>query len=102
MTTGTRRRDPAVIAARAHHVLDAAARIHGQWPDEGRGAIGRALISLHVALEKYRAAASTGGDVTCAAENASWAMATLLISVRVFMGKALADEMSRNAAEAAR
>jgi hypothetical protein len=92
-----RRRDPAVIAARAHHVLDAAARIYADWPDEGREAIGRALIGVHVALEKYRLAADGGTEA--AAENAAWAMATLLISVQVFMGKSVAREMERNAAE---
>jgi hypothetical protein len=97
-----RRRDPAVIAGRAHAVLDSAARVHGQWPDEGQEVIGRAFISLHVALEKYRLAADTEGDASAAAEDASLAMALLLISVSVFLGKAVADQMMTTAAEVAR
>jgi hypothetical protein len=102
MTAVIRRRDPAVIAARAHHVLDAAARTHGQWPDGGREATGRALISLHVALEKYRITADSDGDVSAAAEDASVAMALLLLAVSVFLGKDVADQMMTSAAEVAR
>ena len=93
-----RRRDPAVIAGRAHAVLDSVARAHGQWPDEGRDDIGRAFIRLHVALEKYQ----TAEDLEGAAEYASFAMALLLLQVSLFLGKGTADEMARNAAEVAR
>jgi hypothetical protein len=97
MAIEIRRRDPAVIAARAHAVLDAAAHLHADWPDGGRDAIGRAFIGLHVALEKYRLA-EAGEDAARMAENACWAMATLLICVQVFMGRAAAREMERDAA----
>jgi hypothetical protein len=90
------RRDPAVIAGRAHAVLDSAARSHAQWPDEGQEAIGRALIHLHVALEKYAAAGSEGQADT--ALGASIAMALLLLQVSVFLGKAAADQMMKDAA----
>jgi hypothetical protein len=96
-----RRRDPALIAARAHHVLDAAARMHAQWPAEGRDAIGEAFVVLDAALEEYRATVDEDGDVELAAETAAWAMALLLLSISVFLGKAVADEMMRNAAEVA-
>lgn len=96
-----KRRDPAVIAARAHHVLDAAARMHAQWPREGREAIGEAFIALDAALEEYRAAATGDGDTEVAAETAAYAMALLLLAVSVFLGKATADAMMRNAAEVA-
>ncbi len=97
-----KRRDPAVIAARAHAVLDSVARVHGQWPDEGQEVIGRAFIGLHVALEKYRIAADAEGDTVAAAENAAWAMALLLTPVSEFLGKAVADQMMKDAAEVAR
>jgi hypothetical protein len=99
--TEIRRRDPAVIAARAHHVLDSAARVHADWPDEGREAIGRSLIGVHVALEKYRIATGTAGGAEAAAGNVAWAMATLLICVGIFLGEPAAREMERNAAEVA-
>jgi hypothetical protein len=97
-----RRRDPAVIAGRAHHVLDAVAHSYEQWPDMGHEVIGRAFIRLHVALEKYRIADDTGGDASAAAEDASIAMALLLIPVSVFLGVAVADRMMANASEVAR
>lgn len=101
-TIEIRRRDPAVIAARAHHVLDAAARVHRDWPRGGRLALNEAFHALHVALEEYGTAAGEDGDVEVAAETASFAMALLLLQVAVFLGKGAADEMMRNAAEVAR
>jgi hypothetical protein len=98
---GIRRRDPAVIAARAHHVLDAAARAYERWPDENQEVIGRAFISLHVALEKF-ALADGEQDREQAAEVAATAMAILLLAVSVFLGKDAADQMMRDAAEVAR
>ena len=56
-----------------------------------------AFIRLHVALEKYRA---SGDQAT--AEDASCAMALLLITVSVFLGKDVADQMMENAAEVTR
>lgn len=96
-----RRRDPAVIAARAHHVLDAAARRHADWPRAGRLAMNEAFLALHVSLEEYAGAADENGDTAGAAETACWAMALLLISVSVFLGRDTADGMMRDAAEAA-
>jgi hypothetical protein len=46
-----KRRDPAVIAARAHAVLDSAVRAHAQWPRAGRKAIGESAVALDSALE---------------------------------------------------
>ena len=96
------RRDPAVIAARAHHVLDAAARRHADWPREGRRHIGESALNLDEALSAYRSAADAGEDTTSAAETAAIAMGMLLLSVAVSLGKETADEMARNAAEVAR
>jgi hypothetical protein len=96
-----RRRDPAVIAARAHAVLDATARRHAEWPRAGRRAMNEAFLTLHTALEEYGTAADEGADGVLAAETACWAMALLLLSVSVFLGKAAADEMAENAAEVA-
>jgi hypothetical protein len=93
-----RRRDPAVIAGRAHAVLDAAARIHAQWPRAGRPAMNECFISLDRALTEYDTAAEAGGDAEAAAETASCAMALLLISVSVFLGRDVADEMAKSAA----
>lgn len=101
-TITLKRRGPAVIAGRAHAVLDAAARTHAQWPRAGRPAMNEAFFSLHVALEEFGSAADGGGDVEAAAETASYAMALLLISVSVFLGRAVADQMMKNAAEVAR
>src|SRR5580692_11323645 len=98
MTAVTRRRDPAVIAARAHHVLDAAARTHKDWPRGGRRALNEAFLVLDTALEEYAAAVDEDGDVEVAAETACWAMALLLLPVAVFLGKDVADEMAKNAA----
>ncbi len=95
-TIEIRRRDPAVIAARAHHVLDAAARMHAQWPREGRKAIGETFVGLDAALEEYGTAAD--GDVDGAAMTAASAMALLLLSVSVFLGEAVADQMATDAA----
>jgi hypothetical protein len=99
-----RRRDPAVIAGRAHAVLDAVAKIHAQqrrqWPAPARKAIGECLTALDTALEEYRAAGD--GEREQAAEIAACAMALLLIAVELFLGEAVADEMKRNAAEVAR
>jgi hypothetical protein len=95
-----KRRDPAVIAARAHHVLDATLRMHAQWPRAGWKAIGESAVALDGALEEYRAAGD--GEREQAAEIASCAMALLLIAVELFLGPATADEMKRNAAEVAR
>lgn len=53
---------------------------------------------LDAALSEYDAAAEAGGDAEAAAETAACAMALLLISVSVFLGKAVADEMAKNAA----
>jgi hypothetical protein len=99
-----RRRDPAVIAGRAHAVLDAAARIHAQqrrqWPAPARKAIGECLTALDGALEEYRAAGD--GEREPAAEIAACAMALLLIAVELFLGPAVAQQMAENAAEVAR
>jgi hypothetical protein len=97
-----RRRDPAVIAATAHAVLDASARMHAQWPRAGRRAIGECAVALDSALEEYRAAGDGDGEREQAAEIASCAMALLLIAVELFLGKAAAHQMARNAAEVAR
>ena len=97
-----RRRDPAVIAGRAHAILDAAARTHARWPRAGRLAMNEAFFSLNTALEEYGAAAEAGGDTETAAETAAWAMALLLAAVASFLGTGTADEMAQNAAEVAR
>ena len=101
-TVVLKRRDPAVTAGRAHAVLDATARMHRDWPRAGRLAMNEAFIALHTALEEYRAAVDEDGDAEAAAETAAYAMALLLLSVSVFLGKAVADEMARNAAEVAK
>ena len=97
-----RRRDPAVIAGRAHAILDAAARTHAQWPRAGRKAMNEAFLSLDTALEEYGTAVDGGGDTEAAAETAAWAMALLLASVAAFLGRDTADQMLGNAAEVAR
>lgn len=97
-----RRRDPAVIAGRAHAILDAAARTHAQWPRAGRKAMNEAFLSLDTALDEYGTAAEGGGDTEVAAETAAWAMAMLLASVAAFLGTGTADEMAGRAAEVAR
>ena len=51
-TVQVRRRDPAVIAARAHHVLDAVARTHRTWPRGGRPAMNECLVALDEAIAK--------------------------------------------------
>lgn len=93
-----RRRDPDLITARAHAVLDAVARVHGQW--KGRDAVGEAALDLDAALDGYAAAPEENLDQ--AAENAALAMALLLIAVSVYLGKDTADGMIRDAAEVAR
>ena len=100
-TVQVRRRDPAVIAARAHHALDAVARTYDRWPDEGREVLGMMFITLHVALEKYALADGEHGREQ-AAENASAAMALLLVSVAVYLGRDTADRMMRDASGVAR
>lgn len=99
VTVTLKRRDPAVIAARAHAVLDAVARMHAQWPRAGRKAIGESAVALDGALEEYRAAGD--GEREQAAEIASCAMALLLIAVELFLGPAVARQMAENAAEVA-
>ena len=95
MTIGIRRRDPAVIAARAHAVLDAVARAYAQWPEEGRDVIGRDFLRLHVALAVYQAGAGAEGAAG-AAENAAPAMTLLLLSVALFLGEDAAEQMTRD------
>jgi hypothetical protein len=95
-----RRRDPAVIAARAHHVLDAAARTRADWPAGGRPAMNECFAALHAALEEYGAAAEE--DREAAAGEACAAMAMLLVAVSVFLGKAVAEQMMKDAAEVAK
>lgn len=97
MTIEIRRRDPAVIAARAHRVLDAVARAHAQWPAEGRPVLNEGFLALDTALEEYGTAADK--DREQAAEAVTVAMAVLLITVSVFLGKAVADRMMRLASE---
>jgi hypothetical protein len=100
----SRRRDPAVVAGRAHAVLDAVAKIHAQqrrqWPAPARKTIGGCLTALDAALEEYRAAGD--GEREQAAEIASCAMALLLIAVELFLGPAVARQMAVSAAEVAR
>lgn len=105
-------RDPAVIAARAHRVLDAATRMHAQWPAEGRDAIGAAALDLDMALDLYGALADgsvhweqayahlsaeadpDGAALEKAVEEAAFAMAALLTVTAVFCGTDVADEMT--------
>lgn len=115
MTAGAilvKRRDPAVIAARAHHVLDAVARRHAQWPAEGREAIAAAALDLDTALDLYGALADgsvhweqayahlsaeadpDGAALEKAAEEAASAMAALLTVLAAFCGTEVADEMT--------
>jgi hypothetical protein len=96
-----KRHDPDVIAARAHAVLDAAARAHGDWPAQGRPVLNQGFLALHVALEEYDAAAD-GYGAQDAAETAALAMTLLLIPVSAFLGKAVAEQMMRDAAEVTR
>jgi hypothetical protein len=95
------RRDPRVIAARAHHVLDSAARMHADWPAAGRRFIGESALNLDGALKAYHVAEDEGADTAPAAEDAAIRMGILLPSVAISFGKETADEMARNAAEVA-
>lgn len=95
------RRDPAVIAARAHHVLDSAARMHADWPTAGRRFIGESALNLDEALKAYHVAEAEGIDTAPAAEDAAICMGILLLSVAISLGKDVSDEMARNAAEVA-
>lgn len=106
-----KRRDPAVIAGRAHYVLDAAARMNAQWPAEGRDAIGTAALELDVALDMYGALDSGSvhweqlyahlsaeadpheAALEKAAEESASAMAALLTVIAVFCGTEVADEI---------
>ncbi len=96
-----RRRDPEVIAARAHAVLDAAAHLHSrerrQWATPARKAIGECITALDAALTEYGAAGD--GERGQAAEIAGCASALLVIAVELFAGKDAAGEILRNAAE---
>jgi hypothetical protein len=96
-----KRRDPRVIAGRAHRVLDDAMRMHADWPRKGRRFIGESALYLDEALKAYRAAEDEGRDTAPAAEDAAIRMGILLLSVAVSLGKATADEMARNASEVA-
>jgi len=107
-----RRRDPAVIAARVHAVLDAVTRRHADWPAEGRDAIGNAALELDTALDEYGALAvgsvhweqlyahlAAEADpheaaLEKAAEEAAYAMAALVTVIAVFCGTEVADEMT--------
>ena len=97
MAIRIRRRDPSVIAARAHHVLDAVARAHARWPAEGRPVLNEGFLALDTALEEYGAAADEEREQAAGAVTV--AMAVLLITVSVFLGKAVADRMMRDAPE---
>ncbi len=99
-TIEIKRRDPAVIAAEAHAVLDAAARLHArqrrQWPSPARKAIGESFTALDTAVAEYEAAGD--GEREQAAEIASCAMALLLVAVELFLGKDAAAEIAGEAA----
>lgn len=93
------RRDPAVIAARAHHVLDSAARMHADWPTAGRRFIGESFLNLDESLAAYGLAVKESEGVQGAAETCAIDMGILLLSVAISFGKDVSDEMARNAAE---
>jgi len=95
-------RDPAVIAARAHAVLDSVSRVHGDWPASGRRFLGESALNLEESLGAYDLAVREGGDTRAAAETASIDMGILLLSVAVSLGKATANRMAKAAAEVAR
>lgn len=110
-----KRRDPAVIAARAHAVLHASLRM--TWPEgrAARKAIGGAALDLDAALDDYRSLAdgsvhweqayphlSAEADpheqaLVKAAEETCFAMASLLVAIAAICGTEVADVM-KNAA----
>jgi hypothetical protein len=95
------RRDPAVVAAQAHAVLDAVARLHPAWPRGGRKVLGESALSLDEALLAYNAAAAGDGDPQETSEAACTAMVILLMAAGLFLGEETAYQVKR-ASEAVR